>query len=145
MNLNMEIEEKPSRHTVSRMMLGVKFEVLKVASSPRSGYGCRQSVFKSSCPASEMRLTIDHLSLFAQPALGGLIPPLQDDVIALNTASKIVPRRRNERVLALEVLDNLVARSLLKPCLSADPVLLHHDDQDESMTLKPSVVLLGPL
>jgi len=56
--------------------------------------------------------TVDHLSLLAQPALGHFVSPLQHHVIALDTASKIVPGGGNEGVLALKILNDLVTRSL---------------------------------
>jgi hypothetical protein len=56
-------------------------------------------------------LTIHHLPLLVQPALG-LVLPLQDDVVALQPAGEIVPRRGDHGVFSLEVLDDMLVGDL---------------------------------
>ena len=72
------------------------------------------------------------MPLLVQPALGRLVPTLQDDVVALQPARKVVPRRGDQRVLALQVADRLLRRRLflfiiLSKSLSRErsPFLIH--------------------
>lgn len=60
----------------------------------------------------ERLLTIHHLPLFVEPALG-LLFALQHNVVALQPARQVVPRRGDHGVLALEVLDDLLVSSLV--------------------------------
>lgn len=57
-------------------------------------------------------LTINQHSLLVHPAFRILIAPLQDEMITLQPARQIIPRRGNHRVLALEILDHLVCLGL---------------------------------
>lgn len=61
--------------------------------------------------ADMLGLTIHHLPLLVQPALG-LVLPLQDDVVALQPAGEIVPRRGDHGVFSLEVLDDMLVGDL---------------------------------
>lgn len=61
-------------------------------------------------------LTIHHLPLLVQPALG-LILPLQDNVVALKPAREVVPRGGDHGVLALEILDDLFVGGLREKVL----------------------------
>lgn len=58
-----------------------------------------------------LRLTVHQLPLLVEPALG-LIFPLQHDMVALEPACEVVPGRGDHRILALEVLDDLLVSSL---------------------------------
>lgn len=57
------------------------------------------------------RLTVHQLPLLVEPALG-LVFPLQHDMVALEPACEVVPGRGDHRILALEVLDDLLVGSL---------------------------------
>lgn len=70
------------------------------------------------------RLTIHKMPLLVQPALGRLVPPLQHHVVALQPAREVVPRRRDERVLALEGLDGLVRCGLVFLAFVLDVTIL---------------------
>ena len=58
------------------------------------------------------RRSVHQLSLLVQPALGRVVPPLKDDVVALKPAGEVVPCRGDHCVFALEVLDDLVVGGL---------------------------------
>lgn len=58
------------------------------------------------------QLTIDHLPLFIEPTPRSVVSPLEDNVVALESAREIIPCRCDETVFSLEVSDDLVARSL---------------------------------
>ena len=60
-----------------------------------------------------MLLTIYQLPLLVQPAFGLVVPSLEDDVVALQPAGDVVPCCCDHGILALEVLDDLVACRLL--------------------------------
>lgn len=62
------------------------------------------------------QLTIDHLPLLVEPALWRVVPPLQHDVIALETAREVVPGCGHEGILPLEILDFLVCGGLGHGC-----------------------------
>lgn len=55
-----------------------------------------------------MQLTVDHLPLFVQPAFRRVVPTLQNDVVALQSAGEVVPRRGNQGIFSLEILDHLI-------------------------------------
>ena len=79
--------------------------------TPHTGYTKRQWTEKRG-KRKGGKLTINKMPLLIQPALRRLIPPLQNHVVALQPARKVIPRRRDQRVLALEVPDRLVRRRL---------------------------------
>lgn len=58
------------------------------------------------------QLTVDHLPLLVEPTLGRVVAPREHDVVALESAREIIPCRRDERVFALQVLDDLVTCGL---------------------------------
>ena len=58
------------------------------------------------------RFTIHHLPLLAQPAPRRFLPPLEDHVVALETARKVVPCGRHEGVFALQRLNPFVGFGL---------------------------------
>lgn len=55
----------------------------------------------------EVELTVDPLPLLVQPAARDFVSPLEHHVVALQAVGKVVPRRRDHGVLALQVLDDL--------------------------------------
>lgn len=57
-------------------------------------------------------LTIHHLPLLIQPTLGNIMSPLQHDVVTLQSVVEVIPRRSDHRILALEILDDLVGLRL---------------------------------
>ena len=59
------------------------------------------------------QLTIDHLPLLVQPALGSILAALQNNVIALQSAGKVVPGCCHESVLSLEIFDLLFRGGLM--------------------------------
>lgn len=65
----------------------LKFYLLEVAE------GSGQSVEVEHVPLAQ--LTIHQLPLFVKPALGGVMPALKYDVVALKPACEIIPSRRN--------------------------------------------------
>lgn len=73
--------------------------------------GGRDRDFLRVCFAEGL-LTIHHLPLLVEPTLG-LIFALQYDMIALQPARQVVPRRRDHGVLALEILDDLLMCGLM--------------------------------
>ena len=58
------------------------------------------------------RFTIHQLPLLAQPAPWRFLPPLEDHVVALETARKVVPCGRHEGVFALQCLELFVGFGL---------------------------------
>lgn len=60
------------------------------------------------------QLTVDHLPLLVEPTLGRVVAPREHDVVALESAREIIPCRRDERVFALQVLDDLVTCGLCR-------------------------------
>jgi len=56
--------------------------------------------------------TIHKLSLLVQPAPRHVMPPLNNDVVALQPASKIVPRRCYHCVFTLQIPDYLITCGL---------------------------------
>lgn len=63
------------------------------------------------------QLTIDHLPLFVQPALGRIVSALEHDVVALQSAGEVIPGGGDECILPLEVLDHLIGGSLRREWL----------------------------
>ena len=57
--------------------------------------------------------TINHDPLPIEPTLRHLLAALQHDVVALEAGVEVVPRGGDEGVLALQILDDLVALGLL--------------------------------
>ena len=57
-------------------------------------------------------LTIYYLPLFVQPTLGHIMPSLEHNVVALQPAREVIPRRSDHSILALQVPDDLVVGGL---------------------------------
>lgn len=58
------------------------------------------------------QLTVDHLPLLVQPASGRIMPPLEHNMITLQSTGKVIPGRRNQSIFSLQILDYLVGGSL---------------------------------
>jgi hypothetical protein len=58
--------------------------------------------------------TVNQLTLLVQPAFRDVVPPLEHDVVALQTAGEVVPGARYEGVFFFEVLDDGLERSLFQ-------------------------------
>ena len=57
-------------------------------------------------------LTINHDPLPVEPALGHLLPPLQHNVVTLEPRVEIIPGGGDKGILALQILDDLIALGL---------------------------------
>jgi hypothetical protein len=55
----------------------------------------------------------DQMALLVEPAAGCVLAALEDDVVALQAASQVVPGRGDQGVLALQVLDFLLGGGLV--------------------------------
>ena len=58
------------------------------------------------------QLTVDHLPLLIEPTLRSIVSPLEDDMVALESAREIISCRCHEGDFSFKILDDLITRGL---------------------------------